>query len=215
MTNNSKQDQEIIVVETRLLFKSNYFQGFKKHTEFDFHELILNNMKIMKRGDAEKDNSHKQPIAYAIIVNKKTNQIFAYQRSVKDEDYKEKRLQGKWSWGVGGHIEKKDINDRDTIKKSLLREALKEEVDIIEGRVKNFTILGYINDDNNEVGRVHFGVLYLVETDGDVRPKDKEIAQGKFYEIGELENICSSHDFKVETWSQIALKPIKEYLDKL
>ena len=69
-----------------------------------------------------------------------------------------------------------------------------------------------INDDSNDVGKVHFGVLYVVETNSEiVTPKDSEIDNGRLRTIDELEKICSSSDFAVEEWSRISLEPLKQY----
>ena len=207
----SKQDQNIIVVERKILF--NYerenFQGFRDNKEFDYENIILQNLKIMRRGDAEKDVNHKQPIAYTSIVNPATRQIFAYQRAKQDKDYHEKRLLGKWSWGLGGHIEPFDNEKGNPIRESRLRE-LEEEVKIL-GEIDKLEILGYINDDSNSVGQVHFGILYVVETRGNIIPKDSEIALGGFRRIGELNETCKNYD--VENWSRIALEPLKKYLE--
>lgn len=207
----SKENQKIIVVEKNILFDKNYFQGFREHHEINYELIILSNLKTMRRGYAEKDPTHKQPIAYVLIADSKTKSVFAYQRSKKDEEYNESRLQGKWSWGIGGHIDASDYKTKNPIRESMLRE-LSEEIEII-GKRKEPIVLGYINDDSNSVGEVHFGILYVVEIDGEVNRKDSEIAQGKFKTINELEEICASQNFDVETWSQIALEPLKKYFE--
>ena len=209
----SKEDQKIMAIEREILCSNKYFQGFLGHKEHDYESLVLNQHKIGRRGDLENDPSHKQPIGYMMVVNSETKKVYAYQRSVKDKEYGEKRLQGKWSWGVGGHIEPHDIGNGNSIRESMLRE-LNEEIKII-GKIKNINVLGYINDDLDSVGKVHFGILYLVEVDGSASPKDKEMAQGKMFSINELEKICSSENFDVENWSKIALEPLKKYFDSI
>ena len=207
----SKEDQQIMAIERDTLFSNKYFQGFLSHKEHDYESLVLNQHKIGRRGDLENNPSHKQPIGYMMVVNSETKKVYAYQRSVKDKDYGEKRLQGKWSWGVGGHIEPHDIGNGNPIRESMLRE-LNEEINII-GKIKNINVLGYINDDSDPVGKVHFGILYLVEIDGNATPRGKEMAQGKMLFIGELEKICDSEEFTVENWSKIALEPLRRYLN--
>jgi len=93
----------------------------------------------------------------------------------------------------------------------MLRE-LSEEVEI-NGDF-NVKVLGYINDDKDSVGRVHFGILYLIETDSEeVFPKGNEMAQGSFKSLEELAEIINSEDCEVESWSKIAYHAIKEFLD--
>ena len=154
----------------------------------------------------------KQPIGYCLIVNSALKQVFAYQRSSVDEEYGEKRLQGKWSWGVGGHIEKYDINSGNAIRTSMLRE-LAEEVNI-PGSTQE-SVLGYINDDKTAVGEVHFGILYLIETNAkNVEVNDPEMAWGGFVDLARIEEILKSPDCRVESWSEIAAGPLADILKK-
>ena len=172
-------------------------------------------MKVMRRGDAETNPNFKQPIGYAIVVNPITKQVFAYQRSAKDNEYGEKRLQGKWSWGFGGHIEPSDTKNGNPIRESVLREVTQEELEFF-GTVrepKEPFVLGYINDDTNDVGKVHFGILYLLNTDTlNVRQRDSEIAKLDLRGLSGLEELCADPSIEVETWSRIALEPLRKLL---
>ena len=204
-----KENQIIYAVETKNLFptESHYFQGFHPHNETNFEKLILENLKEVKRGPAENDPTHKQPIAYTLIVNPKNKSVFLYKR-----DGHEKRIVGNHSIGLGGHIEPVDSIDGNPIRKSVHREVLGEEITLM-GDVIDTKVLGYINDDSNKVGEVHFGVLYLIETNGEVLPKDSEIKDGKLITLEELEEISKTGN--LETWSEIALEPLKKYFSNL
>ncbi|MBS3052832.1 MAG: NUDIX domain-containing protein [Candidatus Aenigmarchaeota archaeon] len=203
----NKDEQEIMVISTKKLFEENYFQNFLKQDGLNFEEIILKNFEYMKRGLAEDNPSFKQPIAYVVVVNKKLRRVFAYQRSA-GTGYTETRLRGKWSWGVGGHIEKIDETSKNPILASLERE-LKEELDINE-KIRP-SVLGYINDDSNDVGKVHFGILYLVETNHEeIKLAGSEAQQCGMFTIQELEDICNSEGVIVEDWSKIALPMLKE-----
>ena len=203
-------DQEIIVVARETLFAEKYFQGFIPAKDFDFESVILNNFKYERRGNAEENPDLKQPIAYCLIVNKTTGKVFIYQRSAIDGEYNEKRLQGKWSWGVGGHMERYDVGDEHPIRASMLRE-LEEEVKI-DGSIDS-RVLGYINDDETAVGKVHFGILYLIETDAaSIVANDAEIATGGFAGPDRIQEILSSPDCEVESWSEIAAEPLMDAL---
>ena len=205
-------DRKIMVVDRSTLFADQYFQGFSPAAAHDYQALIRDHYIYDLRDKVEVMPQYKQPIAYAIIVHKETHEVFAYQRSAKDGQYEEKRLRGKWSWGLGGHIDKIDVENGDPIRASLARE-LSEEVKI--QTYDEPVILGYINDDETEVGSVHFGLLYLVMTsDRSVRPADAEIAWGGFMSIPQLEEIYMSSEASVESWSEISLTPLKEALAK-
>jgi len=216
-----KNNQMIMVVKRELIFEKDYFQGFKLASEINYEQRILQNYLYMRRGDIEQDSRYKQPIAYCAIVNPTLRKVFVYQRSSKDHEYVEKRLQGKWSCGIGGHIERTDTANasENQIYASLKREVLKEEAKFIgcDGDpIKNIRVLGYINYDGDDVGKVHFGLLYIIETDAtEIKPLDSEIAHGEFRTINELEEICFSKDYVVEDWTKIALEPLKEYFESL
>ena len=205
----NKNEQEIMVVDRATLFAEIYFQGFSPANNLDYQQVILDNYFYDKRGIVEIKPEFKQPIAYCIILNNKTGKVFAYQRSVKDGAYEEKRLRGKWSWGIGGHIDKIDVENGNPIEASMLRE-IDEEIAI--SSFDSPKVLGYINDDETEVGQVHFGVLYLIETENIVKPKDAEIAFGEFKTLEELQDICDDEDVSVESWSKIALPALRDYL---
>ncbi|MBN1466293.1 NUDIX domain-containing protein [candidate division KSB1 bacterium] len=205
----AKQNKEILVVDRATLFSDSYFQGFAPADGVNYRRIIHDNYFYMKRKLAEPNPIYKQPIAYAIIVNKENRHIFAYQRA-GTADYHEDRLRGKWSWGIGGHIDRVDSEEQDPIMTSLLRE-IEEEVEIDD--YDEPTILGYINDDQTEVGTVHFGLLYLVKTSSKrVKARDKEISWGGFMSYDQLEEICMLDDKNVESWSEISLEPIRRAL---
>lgn len=207
-----KNDKWIMAVKREILFGNDYFEGFRPANVVDYKSRILENFEWVKRSYAEKNPQYKQPIGYSIIVNPTSKRIFAYQRPM-DEEYDEKRLRGRWSWGIGGHIEKLDIKScENPIHASVVRE-LKEEIGI-EARNPDLN-LGYINNDTDEVGRVHFGLLYIVETTKVIEPKSPEIKNGELKTIEELEEICRSSESTVEEWSKISFDPLKLYLKRV
>lgn len=203
-------EQPILVVKRDTLFEKKYFEGFLHHSEFDYEDLILENFEYLKRGLAEENPGFQQPIAYCLVCNEQ-DQIFAYQRASKKEHASETRLHGKWSWGIGGHIDKEDENTHNPIYTSLLREV-EEELGLYE--LETIKPLGYINDDSNAVGEVHFGLLYLVKTKTTAVTMAKEIADGKFMDVNELERICNDDGCDVEEWSEIALKALKTHFQQ-
>ena len=205
--------KEIMVVHRDALFLNDMFHGFKRYDEKDYESRILKNFTYMRRGDVEENPEYKQPIAYCAIINPSLKKVFAFQRSKKDKNYVEKRLQGKWSWGVGGHIDKEDNFDGSPIKNSMERE-IEEEIEFVDGKIINSYPLGYIylGKGIDMVNDVHFGILYAIETDATIiNPRDTEMSEGKLRNISELNDICSSSKLSVEDWSKTALIPLKEY----
>ena len=216
-----KNDEMIMVVERDVLLGYNnewvkFFQdGFCPQERFDFYPCLKHPV-FERRVDVEKEPYFKQPIGYGTIVDFNAKRIFAYQRAT-DKNYQESRLAGKWSWGFGGHIHIFDLKDKngkdvDPVTNSLLRE-LEEETTLIGDGVE-LKKLGYINDDSNLVGQVHFGILFAIPYQENKQLSVKSEAKiGKWMNYDGLVELCKNPDVEVETWSRIALAPLKEILD--
>ena len=212
------QKKPILVVRRETLFReSNPFQGFLPHETFDYANLIINprsGAHYLERDKVEQDPSWKQPIPYILVVNPSLEKIYAYQRAVKDAHYGEKRLQGKWSLGVGGHVEEIDHQTQDPLYECALRE-IAEEIQGLEPHDAP-RLFGYINDDADAVGKVHFGLVYLLETSSStVSPRDPEMLQGRLHTLEEFTTIFNSPEHQVEGWSRIAWPFVQQYFNEL
>jgi len=206
-----KNEMMIMAVSLNNLFSGDHFEGFSPKQVIDFENRILNSFQWMKRGIAEKNYDFKQPIGYAVIINPQAKKVYAYRRA-SDENYDDERLRGKWSWGVGGHINQPDHSDKEDnpIHVSLLRE-LEEEVEFVNFTYISPKVLGYVNSEKDDISRVHLGVLYVIETDAEqVKPKDKESTKGSFMILEELKEILANPDCIVEEWSKIAYEALLE-----
>jgi predicted NUDIX family phosphoesterase len=200
---------KILTLECSSLFALiPYFQGFR--TLGRISPGILEKYSLwVEKENAEKNPRFKQLIGYSAVITPE-KKIFTYRRSKQDKKYPEKRLQGKWSIGIGGHIEEK-IDRGEFIMKSVERE-IREEIGNY-GIITNIQFLGGINDDSNSVGQVHFGLLMLVQvSSNNVRPKHKEVEIGEPKSLEELRSIFSSEDENVENWSLISLPQISAFL---
>lgn len=196
----NKMDEQIIVVPRSKLFENESlaFQGVSNDVNLlnKIIDNIDNSFSIMRRGDAEEDFNYKQPIPYAVL--KRGNDVFIYERLTGGG---EKRLHNQLSLGVGGHmngVENYSFND-------LLYENLNRELDeelYISNKEFDINIIGLINDDENEVGRVHIGLLAIIELSNDVDVRVKEVNQlkGGWIQIKDLINDDIYND--LETWSQ-------------
>ena len=114
----------------------------------------------MQRKLAETDPAFKQLIPYVIVTY--NNTIFSYRRR---KLLSEQRLLSNYSIGVGGHISTDDLTFfSQTYEDGLLRE-LNEEIGIKD----NFSerIVALLNDDSNDVGKVHFGIVHVLQVDSD------------------------------------------------
>lgn len=161
-----KMLREIMVVKNDILFKDiSRVSGFIKVDGNDFEKMLLANFEYMQRGVAEVNFDYKQPIPYGVVRDRETGKIFLYKRGGSTSNAGDARLHSKISIGVGGHIEKTDAVTQNLMVDCLLRE-IEEEMGIKKENIKNIQLLGGINDDGNEVGKVHFGMCYIVDIEG-------------------------------------------------
>jgi predicted NUDIX family phosphoesterase len=172
----------------------------------DVHMLpeILASSEFLDRDTVEQNPTYKQIIPYSILRYKKS--IFRYRRSPRGS---ESRLRGLYSLGVGGHINKSDElepwADPMSIVESSRDRELREEF-----RVENSSepsLIGLINDETNNVGRVHFGIVYEYWLNTPlVVPQEQHLHVD--YSFVSLIGL-RSHKHKYESWSRLL---IDEYL---
>jgi len=160
--------------------------------------LTQKNNNFLNRNKAEDDPSYKQIIPYAIFRH--NNKFLKYVRGKKSG---EQRLASKSSIGIGGHINHEDYEasslEKDTYLTGIERE-INEEL-IISGNYKNSPI-ALINDDSNEVGEVHLGIVHLFDLENsNVSPGEANIQNLKFLSNDELLDEREN----LETWSQICV----------
>lgn len=196
--------EKILVLPTAELKKRIDFQGFHPITDEEVQKLYDEvGVFGMDRPAAEEDPTHKQLVAYNII--KSGDQYLSY---VRGSSLGEARLHGNRSLGIGGHIDEADnatLFLDDHLKVAAHRE-IDEEVKISEKF--DLRIVGLINDDSNEVGKVHLGLVYMAElSKPEVSKRERGIAQITFDSVEELQQ---QRD-QFETWSQIII----DNLDKI
>ena len=156
-------------------------------------DKILNNQMFMVRNDAEYNFDHKQVIPYVVIRN--GNNYLLLQRLSKQT---EKRLHNKYSLGIGGHINPASSIQEDNIILNGLYRELNEELAV--GDASGLHFVGIINDERNDVSRVHLGLLYVLDVlSSEYRVLETEKMTATWVSEQELEK----HYDALETWSQI------------
>ncbi|HDJ3263474.1 TPA: NUDIX domain-containing protein [Staphylococcus aureus] len=201
----SKFDEQIIVVPREIIFNNekNTFNGFLNKNKPEGQNIFdaLSQYEVKRRGDMEEDPSYKQLISYCLLENEH-GEILVYERLSGGG---EARLRGQSSIGVGGHMN--DVPGAESINEVLRVNAqreLEEEVGLSEQDSQNMEYIGFINDDNNEVGKVHIGVVFKITVStNDVEAKETDTLRIKWVEKG---NIESYDDF--ETWSALILQDL-------
>lgn len=190
--------EQVLVVPRATFDQLGAFQGISLDAE-SYLTTFLSSGKaqFIDRELAEDSPEYKQLIAYAIFRCK--GKILAYARTSKGG---ESRLHNKLSVGIGGHINPIDgiADSLDTYLAGVERE-IREEVCINGASVQK--LFAIINDDSNDVGRVHLGIVHLFEVENeDVRSNEDALSDMKFYSLEELRG--KLHE-RLETWSSICV----------
>jgi predicted NUDIX family phosphoesterase len=195
--------EQILVVPTAVFHELGHFQGFSADISRYLPQLLDPlHVSYRPRPEMEKDPGFKQLIPYVIFRHRATDgtvSLFCYTRG---KGQGESRLHAKRSIGIGGHISADDSGSENPYEEGMRRELL-EEVQIdtpYESR-----LVGLINDDLTEVGKVHLGVVHIFDVEQPlVQPREDDICDTGFVPVGEL---LANMD-RFETWSQICLQAL-------
>ena len=199
------QEEQVLVVPRKVIEEQGMFHGLqfdiKPYLEKIFAPKV---MSFMPRSKAELNPDYKQLIPYVIMTCQ--GKILNY---VRGKRAGEKRLVGNRSIGIGGHINPVDNNplfnqknSREMYLEAVERE-INEEVDMQTEHTDR--IVALLNDDTNEVGQVHLGVVHFWELKSeDVHKKEQMITQFGFLPQQELQQVRDT----METWSQLCLDGI-------
>ena len=208
----NKMDKEVFVVPRKALFAERRCQGFVSVDDYDYRPLIMKSYVYKRRGDMEQNPEYKQVIPYLLIANRKFRTFYLYRRASNVKDYSEKRLYGKYSIGTGGHIDREDEGDNPLM--TNLRREMAEEIIFDSANEPGIRCIGFINDDADPVGKVHFGVVYMVDTDSVlVSRNESEANVGGMVSREQFEEIKNSPDAVFETWSEFCLPALLKMLE--
>ena len=201
--------EEILVVKRALFDELGSFQGVNNEVDRYLPSLLdpTNNF-FMDRGAAEDDPSHKQLIPYCLFRVKDENGT-RYLHYNRGKSGGESRLHAQGSMGIGGHInpvdEREDHLGMQTYMAGVDRE-IDEELNI-EGDYSH-QIVALLNDDSNNVGQVHLGVVHMVDLENDqVSANEDAIANLTFHTLEELRGELYEH---LETWTQACVDALEE-----
>jgi predicted NUDIX family phosphoesterase len=200
--------EKILVVPTARFHELGVFQGFlSDHDKYFAGLLDPVQLQFQPRADMETDPNFKQLIPYLILLVRSPEgqvQVFHYRRGPAGD---EKRLTKKRSIGIGGHISEEDAQGSDQPFETGMARELAEEVSI--GCSFFQRRFGILNDDSNDVGKVHLGLVHLLFLDrAAVRPNEDHISETGFTPLTEL--LTQLDEF--ENWSQICLQQLQTEL---
>ena len=200
------KEEMVLVVRRSLLESLGIFQGL----QFDVDRYLApmlsrENNFFAPRSSAETDPSLKQIIPYAILVSR--GKVLRYKRGKKSG---EQRLVAKGSIGIGGHM-----NDRDeglfALDKDAYLAGVQREIDeelVVERPLAN-RVVALINDDSNEVGEVHLGVVHVLELASQSAEKRESMILG--IDFLTAEQLRAERE-TLETWSQICVDNLEKLI---
>jgi len=197
-------DELVLCVPTKDLYaRVGSWRGLREPSA-EIWKFIAKRSSFKPRSSLEDDASFKQLISYTLFVSNK--RIFVMKRL---NTQKEARLRGLYSVGVGGHMNpvkeidwpgKRRIKDLKMLVGVNTVREIREEVSVAGNPA--IGILGFLNDDENPVGKVHLGVVSVVRLPSPilaVREHDKML--GAWVEMDKLNGIRP-----YESWSWLVLQ---------
>lgn len=190
-------EEQILVVPRSLFDRLGSFQGVNAAVSSYLPELLSStNTDFMSRPLAETDPNFKQIIPYAVLTF--GGKILRYFRGSGSG---EARLRAKGSIGIGGHINSGDVCS-EQVDRAVYQRAVDREV---SEELKNLgpfdeKIVALLNDDSNDVGKVHLGVVHHFVLERDTVVSGESDLLG--LEFLSLPQLRAERD-GLETWSQI------------
>jgi predicted NUDIX family phosphoesterase len=202
------QDEQVLVVKRKVLEQAGMFNGLAFDVDRYLGKIFVPGVpRFIPRSKAEKDPSYKQLIPYVILAH--DGKYLSY---VRGKRAGETRLLGLRSVGIGGHINPIDA-DNSTLFAYLYENylaAVEREVaeEISVETPYTDRIVALLNDESNDVGSVHLGIVHNWILDSPkVSKKEQMITQMVFMTPTDLQDVRDT----METWSQLCL----EGLDKM
>jgi predicted NUDIX family phosphoesterase len=145
----------------------------------------------------ETDENYRQLVSYVTFRCERS--VLVYRRTQKGG---ERRLHGRLSVGVGGHVNVTDVTSHDgaidisaTLKRACAREIAEE---LACGAIKKLQTVGVIKETATPVSRVHLGVVvecWLASPE--VKLLDPGLTDAKFHPTSDLAQLVD----QMETWS--------------
>lgn len=204
-------EEQVLVVERKVLEQVGLFNGLAFDVERYLQKIFARGaLQFLPRRQVEEDPCYKQLIPYVII-----SYNGRYLTYVRGKRAGETRLLGLRSIGIGGHINPVDnevpLFDTDFRKMYTIavEREVAEEVSVEAGHTNK--IVALLNDDSNEVGSVHLGLVHLWLLDApNVSKREQMITRMSFMTPDELHQLRDT----METWSQLCLDNLDQMAKK-
>lgn len=188
MSRSSAAAELVYVVPRSAVIRGTGWRGVRTEGIATVLATIERAGRFEPRSAMEADPGFKQIIPYLVLRDDR--RYFLMRRSRAGADA---RLHDRWSIGVGGHL---NPGDRD-LAGGLAREWREE---LVAGFEPDFRLVGLLNDDETEVGRVHLGAVFVADAGGrPVAIREDDKLTGAFAEPTDVRAVVD----RLETWSSL------------
>lgn len=194
---SSHLQEKILVVRRSALFAQGAWNGLQQVDFEKYTHIITHKKEFHPRATMEQDPTYKQIIPYLVFTY--ADKYFVMQRK---ESASEQRLKNKLSLGIGGHIRKEDMKTDSLF--DWARREFHEEVHY-SGSLE-ISQLGIINDDTNDVGKVHVGFVFLLKGESSEISIKSELKSGSLFTLDE----CINQIDDFEPWSQYIISFLQQ-----
>jgi len=200
------QEEKVLVIDRKVVERVGMFNGVIFDVDRYLREIFVPGVpRFMNRSQMEKNPDYKQLIPYVIM-----SYDGKYLSYVRGKRAGETRLVGHRSIGIGGHINPSDdmpLFNTDFIETYLaaVDREVAEEVSVETGYTNH--IVALINDESNEVGSVHLGIVHYWALEApNVNKREQMITQMAFMTSAELQTVKDT----METWSGLCVDHLAE-----
>jgi predicted NUDIX family phosphoesterase len=199
----------VYVVERHDLFDLAFPHGFVARDAGGavYRERILEHGFFLEREAAERSSRWKQVIPYNLVTHGESVLLFRRGKRIT-----ESRLQERLSIGVGGHVNPEDAagpGGRSGVLEAAAVRELHEEIEPDEGYAVE--TIGFVNDDSEPVGSVHFGVVNVVRlATPRALVRETENLRGGLVEWSDLLDRYRRRRGEFESWTSLLLDRILE-----
>jgi predicted NUDIX family phosphoesterase len=192
--------EQVLCVRRDDLFRKEVWQGIATDDLERVQRLFREGSFFMPRAEVEEDPSYQQVIPY--VVFRHGDRYLLTRRLAASS---EKRLRRLYSLGVGGHINPADVDNGDPVLDGMRREW--EEEVVYAGRFEA-RLLGLLKEESAPVGRVHVGVVYLLDGDSpEIAIRETKKLSGELLTLEEMR----MYYLEMESWSQVVYDRLMAY----
>ena len=187
-----KTAEQVLCVRRRDVFPDSAWDGLSSDRLDEVRRVIADRSFFMPRRDVEEDPGYQQIIPYGVFRH---GDRYLLTKRLKAST--EKRLRHLYSLGVGGHINPEDLAGGDPVSDGMRREW---EEEVVYAGALEARALGLIHEESAPVGRVHLGVVFLLEGDtAEIAIRETEKLSGQLLTLDEMR----IHYLEMESWSQL------------